>query len=109
MTTTVQTPAGAISHEVTVADVLAIHKEAVERYGAGRDALQGTRSKLSELLQSQCPPPGPELVTDAHRIAADKAKKADPNHTDAHHWLQKQHGMALWRENDRLILAAGVT
>jgi hypothetical protein len=104
--TTLNTPAGPVTCTATVDDVKKIYAECRERFGA-EHALQGTRAQMSELVQALCPPPTEEDVTDAHVLAAAKARKTDP-HVDTLHWLQKRHGAALWAEVDRLIAASGV-
>jgi hypothetical protein len=116
---------------LTVDEVRAIYAAEVEKYGAGRDAARGTRVEVSAALQQRNPPPfshdvkrasgaltateRAELhdevrvqVSDAHRILSDHARVLDPNHTDAHHFVQKLHGIALWREVDRAIAEAGI-
>lgn len=51
--------------------------------------------------------------TDAEIIAFDRAKAANPlkyrGVVDAHHYVQFEHGTALWAEADRLISEAGIT
>lgn len=117
---------------LTVDEVRAIYAGEVAKYGAGRDAFQGTRTQVSAALQLKNPAPHthePEHaagaltedardklhersragVSDAHRLLSDHARQLDPNHTDAHHFVQKLHGTALWREVDRAIAEAGIT
>jgi hypothetical protein len=63
-----------------------------------------THSEMAEIRAHQT-----GQVTDAEVMASEKARVKDPSHTDAHHYVQKEHGKALWAEADRLILAAGIT
>lgn len=114
-----------------VAEVHAIHQSEIEKYGAGADAFKGLRTEVNAALQLKNPPPHthdpkdavgrltPEArdalhdasrqgVSDVHRILSDHARQLDPNHSDAHHFVQKLQGMALWKETDRLIAEAGI-
>jgi len=128
--TTVKTPAGDVSHNMTVEDVRALYKTIRDRLAtaeppatvgpkfAGRSALvepelsrcamQGLKAEIKAALNVACPAPDPDAVTDAHRIQSDKDRAKDPYHSDAHHWIQKKHSMALWAETERLIAAAGI-
>jgi hypothetical protein len=93
---------------VTVNDVQRIRDEHVALGRTPSEVVMGTRTAVHALLQLEHPFPGPDQVTDAHRIASDRARALDPNHTDAHHWLQKEHGKALWKQADALCREAGV-
>jgi hypothetical protein len=45
-------------------------------------------------------------VTDEQHLTFSRAKMSDPNHKEtlhAHHYVQKEHGKALWEETDRLV------
>ena len=113
-------------------EVQAIYAAEVAKYGPGRDAFQGTRTQVSAALQLKNPPPHAlpsaaasihvsrgtrdaqhdecrSQVTDAHALLSERARALDPNHTDAHHFVQKLHGSALWREVDRCMAEAGIT
>ncbi len=117
---------------LTVDEVRAIYAAEVEKYGPGRDAYQGLRTEVSAALQLKNPPPHQHdveaakgalhahakdtlhdearaSVSDEHRLLSDHARQVDPHHTDAHHFAQKLHGTALWREVDRVIAEAGIT
>jgi hypothetical protein len=44
------------------------------------------------------------LVTEAEMVESERARSGvDSTHKDAHHFVQKKHGMALWAETDRLV------
>lgn len=133
MSISIATPAGGVTHELTIDDVSRIHAGCIARGRTSIEAFQGTRTELHENLQASCPFPlsskpeemnnrvvTPEerdslvaaqrdMVSDEHRIASDRARAKDPTHVDAHHWLQKEHGKALWAEADRLLALAGVS
>ena len=97
------------THLVAVDQVKSLYQEILaNRKGNVTEAVQGLRTELSGLIQLDCPPPGPDEVTDEHRVLSDKDREVDPNHTSAHHWLQKQHGKAIWEEVDRLVAQAGL-
>ena len=126
---------GQITHTLTTDDVKAIHDRLKHR--GPRDAYLGTRTEVHEALQAQCPPQYTSFpdhlpmdrhakftraelaeihahqraqVTDAEILASERARAGvDGDHRDAHHYVQKQHGIALWKEADRLIAAAGIT
>ena len=106
--TSVKTPAGDVQHPLTTEDVRKLWAQVQARGLSAEDARKGLKAEVKAALNIACPHPPPEAVTDAHRIASDLARRADPYHTDAHHWLQKQHGLALWAEAERLIAAAGI-
>lgn len=109
MTTTLKTPAGDVTHSITVEDVKRLWVEIQTRPGLSPvDAYKGLKAEVKASLNIACPHQPPEAVTDAHRIQSDIERKKDPYHTDAHHWLQKKHSMALWAETDRLVAAAGI-
>jgi hypothetical protein len=124
-----------MKHTVTAADVKRIHAANVARGKTPAEARQGARTEVHELLQAQLPVPYPlpartktfaaadtaardadlanrtkamqSQVTDAEILASERARGgADATHRDAHHWVQKQHGIALWQETDRLIAEA---
>lgn len=93
---------------LTADEIKTLRDELVARGRVGHEVTMGLRTEVHARLQLAAPFPTPADVTDDHRIAADHAKQSDPQIKDALHWLQKQHGMALWKETDRLIAAAGV-
>lgn len=116
---------------LTVGEVHTLYAAQAARYGAGRDAYQALRTEISAALQLKNPPPHTHDLEDAegnltdeehealhaesrlgvsdeHRLLADHARSLDPNHDDAHHFVQKLHGVALWREVDRIIAEAGI-
>ena len=116
---------------ITVQEVRDLFAAEVGKYGPGRVALQGLRTEVSAALQLKNPAPhriDPELakgpitkmerdslhlqaratVSDAHRLLSDHARQLDPHHSDAHHFVQKLHAMAIWREVDRIIAEAGI-
>jgi hypothetical protein len=118
-------------NRLTKDEVLAINKAEIAKYGPGKDALQGTRTEVSCALQLKNPAPHclptehakkvvsreeraeqhgacKAEVSDKHRLLSDHARAIDPMHVDAHHFAQKLHGTALWREVDRAIAEAGI-
>jgi hypothetical protein len=108
MSATFSTVLGPQSHQVSVEKVRALHSVHLTKFAKDGDPLKATRTEVHALLQLDCPFPGEECVTDEHRVRCDVERAMDPNHTSAHHWLQKNHGKALWAETDRLVAEAGV-
>lgn len=110
MSGVVKTVLGEHPHKVSVDQVRAIHAAQAARFASVPDAnvMTATRTEVHAALQLECPFPPPEAVTDEHRVRSDVERAMDPNHTSAHHWLQKRHGQALWAETERLIAEAGV-
>ena len=126
-----------MEHTVTTDFVKATYARLASR--GPKDAFMGLRTEVHEALQAQLPPPYSDhpahlpkedgrkftaaeqaeihefmrsSVTDAEIIAFDRARAKDRDHRltqDAHHFVQKEHGKALWAEADRLIKAAGIT
>lgn len=47
-----------------------------------------------------------EKVTEKEYIASEKARAKGGDHRDAHHHVQKLHGIALWEEADKLVASA---
>ena len=90
-------------------DVVALYDAELAKGRSSLEAFQATRTEVHAVLQLEAPAPDVDQVTDAHRVASDIARASDPIHTDAHHWLQKEHGKALWVEADKLVSAAGIT
>lgn len=88
---------------LTVDDVKRLHNEHLSRFRTASLARQATRTEVQAILELQSPPPGPDTVTDEHRIASDKARATDPLHVDAAHWVQKTHQKGLWRQTDSLV------
>lgn len=121
--------------KLTVSEVQAIHAEQVARFGAAA-ALQATRTEVSAALQLRNPVPHAlpkdqadivvshedrksqhdecrATVPDGHVILSEQARMLSPSgahwsHADAHHFVQKLHGQAIWREVDRVIAESGV-
>jgi hypothetical protein len=131
-----ETPAGTVSYDLSVFEVRAVAHNVSLRDLSQSDKMRAMRSELKALLQSKCFPPGrtpspggipgtPEHMTRAARAeelasirseitvehikAADAARALDRNDSlDAHHWLQKEHGKALWKEVDKIIGQLGI-
>jgi len=135
-----------MNHTITTADVQRIFsEESAATYTnhlgdftkTRAEALQGTRTRVHELLQEQVPcsyqadPPSKEEMSAVGEkrnilIAARRAKLSmsipdslvleserarngpDGTHKDAVHYVQKLHGKALWAEADRLVAVAGL-
>jgi hypothetical protein len=118
-------------NKVPLEQVRSLYAKMVSENGPGRVALQGLRVEVSAAIQALNPPPhthdpedaagslteeerdalheaSAEGVADHHRTLADRARRLDPNHSDAHHFVQKLHGTAVWREVDRVIAEAGI-
>lgn len=93
---------------IGVADVIKLRDELVSRGRTGAEVLMGLRSELYGLLELESPLPGPDVVTDADRIAADHARAKDKHFTSAHHWVQKKHATSLWQQVDGLVSEAGI-
>jgi hypothetical protein len=119
---------------LTVSEVKAIHEREAERY-AGEDLVKATRVEVHAELQTRNPPPLSDFpkhvekdrrapvdanervqiqrhqraqVTDAQHIAFSKIRAEHPYILDGHHYVQWEHGKALWTETDKLLAAAGI-
>lgn len=90
------------------AEALMLRDNLIARGRTGAEVLMGLRSELYGLLELESPLPGPEVVTDAHRIEADHARATDPHFSSAHHYVQKKHATALWQRVEALVAEAGV-
>jgi hypothetical protein len=118
-----------MKHSVTPDRVRELHKAHLARYSPA-DARQATRTEVHALLQLECPPPYHDRPahlpqdgllshaqtreyrdhqrsqpTDQECLDFARARSKDPCVEDPHHHAQKRHGIALWRETDRLISA----
>lgn len=90
------------------AEVLTLRDNLVARGRTGAEVLMGLRTELYGLLELESPLPGPEAVTDAHRIEADHARASDPHFSSAHHFIQKRHATGIWQRVEALVAEAGV-
>jgi len=106
--------------------------------GFAREAFRGTKSRVHAQLQLEKPPPYSDLPahvkpqsdgtlktrkefadvqshqrmqpTDAEHVAAGKARSGpDGSFVDTHHYVQREHGKALWVEAAKLVADAGIT
>lgn len=123
---------------MNIDQVKAIFAAAVARYGAGKDAIQATRTEVHAALQIEKPLPfseaAPECaakhgklhthaeaelnrihqvnqITDEELTVAARAIALEPaahRATSVHHYFQREHGRALWEETDALCREAGV-
>lgn len=116
---------------LTKDEVLAVYGAQVSMYGDTVDARKATRVELSAALQLKNAAPHSLTETEAagvltceerdekhercrqqvsvrHRAMAERARGRDPFIHDAHHFVQKLHGEAIWREVDRLMALAGI-
>lgn len=75
-----------------------------------KDLHDGKRTKFSSAEVAEILSHQRAQVTDTEILAAERARQTgDGGHRDAHHYVQKKHGQALWEEADRLIKEAGIT
>lgn len=93
---------------IGVADVIKLRDALTARGFTTAEVLMGVRGELYGLLELESPLPGPDAVTDAHRIEADHARAEDKHFTSAHHFIQKRHATGLWQRVDALVAEAGV-
>ena len=94
---------------ITVDDVNRIKAEQEALGKTGLDLSRSVRTLVHLLFQQESPFPTEEHVTDAHRIAADKARSQGELHMkDGLHFIQKAHGTKLWEQSDALCAQAGV-
>lgn len=107
--------------------------------GFALQAFRGTKSRVHAALQLEKPMPYSDLPdhvqpnakgdfhltrkefadvqahqrtqpTDAEHLAAAKARGGpDGTFVDTHHYVQREHGKALWVEAAKLVAAAGIT